>query len=118
MNDLPERLDKREERVLARWSGTEDLPSTEVAEIVESGRRASLEAESAGYPDIPHLEQIVSALPSRQRNPFFVGRFLENATITHPTLLCEVGVSEYLRSGADDLEPILVLARQADHWGM
>ena len=106
-----------EEAVLERWSGTSRLPSAEVDGLVAKSRAASATAEAAGYPDVPHVEAVVAAFPAQHRDVFSVTRFVEHATIDHPALNCEVGVREYLESGADP-EPVLVLARAADQWGM
>jgi hypothetical protein len=113
-----EDLTTNDEAVLDRWSGTRRLASSEVETIVANGRAAAATAKVAGYPDVPHLEAVIAAFPAEYRDAFSVTRFLENATIDHPTLDCEVGVREYLESGTDNIEPVLALARAADQWGM
>ncbi|KAA1399658.1 hypothetical protein [Aeromicrobium ginsengisoli] len=115
MTGQPGGLSPREEAIIDRFSGTEPLPAGEVEQIVEAGRLA---ARGARMPDgIPHLDEIIAAFPKHHRTPIMVGAFIENATIDHPTLACEVGVREWLLDGGA-VEPVIEVAREADRWGM
>ena len=80
--------------------------------MVAAGRNAFREAR---FPDVPHLAEIIAALPVGHKDALSVSRFIENAMIDY--LGGEVGVREYLEAGLDP-EPVLALARQADQEGM
>ena len=108
-----ERLTREEVEFLDAHSGTTPLPLDEVAKIAEAGRKAYREAR---YPDdVPHLAELIAALPPGHKDALSVSRFIENAMIDY--LGGEVGVRQYLEAGLDP-EPVLVLARQADQEGM
>jgi len=106
----PDALTPAEEAFLDAHSGTHPLPASEVDRIVAAGRDA---AQEARYPDVPHLAEIIAALPEGMRDPFSVSRWTDGTTLDH--LGGEIGVREWLEAG-NDPGPVIRLARQGQSY--